>query len=362
MAFWDDVYNLRKNNLIPRQWKREHIRPSLQAKGYQLTTINSLPSNQSMSRDGNSLGDFVRRRGLEPKAWRTGVGIYELIEDPGDTLEVQHSRKAEALRLCGNLINTTPLSSSVDSSASSVEQLAKSSKQLEVILESRSNDIENRTGDLCSNFADYIKYFNERRIYTGPSVYFHLKTIARLKELGRPLEAAKDPYFRELLYATLVAWGMHRMGEKRGAKMPDFKTFSDSLIDSSQGIESLSNYTIYSISSEDIPEIVDKLWRLIDELKGSTTTTKLVANSKILHHLLPNLVPPIDNTYTAKFFKFRLYGRDKQALEFIYPKMVSIAQSLKHILSSYNYDDFHSSPTKIIDNAIIGYVLKNPKA
>ncbi len=37
-----------------------------------------------------------------------------------------------------------------------------------------------------------------------------------------------------------------------------------------------------------------------------TTGTSIVGNSKVFHHLLPNIVPPIDRRYTLKF----LFGQE----------------------------------------------------
>ncbi|MFC1978284.1 hypothetical protein ACFLWS_08535 [Chloroflexota bacterium] len=101
MSFWEDMYEIRRRGLIPRQWSRADIRPFLADK-YKPNTMNSLPSNQSMKRDGSSKGNYILR-GLDPKGWRIEPGIFELIEDPSDSPEIQGARKAEALRIVHNM-------------------------------------------------------------------------------------------------------------------------------------------------------------------------------------------------------------------------------------------------------------------
>lgn len=80
MTFWNDIYELRRRNLIPQQWRRKHISPYLKGK-YEDSTIWTVPSNQSVSRDRSIQGNFVQR-GMEPKAYRISPGLFELIDDP----------------------------------------------------------------------------------------------------------------------------------------------------------------------------------------------------------------------------------------------------------------------------------------
>ncbi len=221
-----------------------------------------------------------------------------------------------------------------------------------------SEDINGRIDTICGNFNEYLTYLDRSPAYTGPSVHFHLKTMNRFRELKyNVFQAAKDERFCELLYATLVSWGMHRMD--KGAKMPDFETFTIGIGHMASKIEELSNYRITALSQEDTAYISGKLWLLITSLPGSTTNSRLVANSKALHHFLPHLVPPIDRANTAFFFDVDIQNNEKKAFEIIYPNMILIAKRLKYILDTFDYVGFNSSETKVIDNAIIGYRIKH---
>jgi hypothetical protein len=65
------------------------------------------------------------------------------------------------------------------------------------------------------------------------------------------------------------------------------------------------------ISPQDTAAIADGLWDVLPKLKGSDAKAKLVASSKILHHLLPELMPPIDREHTAELFMCRNWTQGK---------------------------------------------------
>ena len=80
MTFWNDIHELRRQNLIPQQWRRKHVMPYLKDK-YKDSTIWTVPSNQSISKDRKLQGNYVQR-GMEPKAYRSAPGLIELINEP----------------------------------------------------------------------------------------------------------------------------------------------------------------------------------------------------------------------------------------------------------------------------------------
>jgi len=81
-SFWEAICDLRQRRLIPRQWTRDDLRHHLSGQ-YSPNTVNTVPSNQSVTRDGSQKGNYVIR-GLRAKAWRVGRGKFELIDDPED--------------------------------------------------------------------------------------------------------------------------------------------------------------------------------------------------------------------------------------------------------------------------------------
>lgn len=99
---------------------------------------------------------------------------------------------------------------------------------------------------------------------------------------------------------------------------------------------------------------------MIQTLAPSATRSQLVGGTKALHHLLPALIPPIDRQYTRRFFQFhvtqfQVYSNDP--LLYIFERMVDIASKLPKGIVSGN--GWASSLPKMIDNAIVGYVIAN---
>ena len=94
-TFLDQLYSLREKGLIPRDWKRGHLFEHLEG-SFKRTTINSLPGNYSISREGDGIGDSVKN-GADPKAWRVGRGQFQLIKDPEDDVETQNAEMERAL-------------------------------------------------------------------------------------------------------------------------------------------------------------------------------------------------------------------------------------------------------------------------
>jgi hypothetical protein len=70
-----------------------------------------------------------------------------------------------------------------------------------------------RVRELCENFDRYTDAFERNALFTGPSVYFHKKTLNIRREYGGSVVACiADANFTDSLYATLASWGLHRMG------------------------------------------------------------------------------------------------------------------------------------------------------
>ena len=94
MSFWDDIYNLREQGLIPPVWTRADIRPHLLG-AYTPNSISAIPSNASMTRDGKAIGDYVKH-GRGAQAWRIGPGEFRLVTDPADDLPTQDAERRRA--------------------------------------------------------------------------------------------------------------------------------------------------------------------------------------------------------------------------------------------------------------------------
>ena len=201
--------------------------------------------------------------------------------------------------------------------------------------------------------------YHEAGVFSGPSVYFHL----------RSLQAAKTQDFErfaEYVYATLASWGMHRMGPS-GAKMCGFEKFHSSLDGVWRAAMLLQQKRPASLTEDDWTE----LKKIFDGIQCMASGTSLVGNSKVMAHLLPNLIPPVDRAYTLTFlFK---HGRIKNGREsewgtlrqvldgFFYPVVQSPSFQTKAREWLAKGNNWDTSELKIVDNLVIG-LLKMPRA
>jgi hypothetical protein len=219
-------------------------------------------------------------------------------------------------------------------------------------------EIKQRIAKLVENPSYYLDSFEEAKKFTGPSLYFHYRTVQRLAELGKPSIAVKDQTFLEYLYATLTAWGLHRMGPG-GAKLVSFEEFSSSLEKQSERFDHLSTLRIESLDDADSKRIIESLWDITENIEVSATESKLVAGSKVLHHVLPTLVPPIDREYTANFFLWRnqMQYRQQEMFFDVFPRLVDLAKAVEAQCGVYLGRGFNTSLPKLVDNLIMGFLI-----
>jgi hypothetical protein len=197
-------------------------------------------------------------------------------------------------------------------------------------------------------------------VFSGPSIYFHEKAVA-LRRSKSVAQAARDPVLIEAIYATLASWGMHRMGPS-GAKLVEFAAFKAGIVKALPLLAEIESTKLTTLSIENVSPVSEKIWQAITLVHASASQTQVVAGSKTLHHLLPELIPPIDRTYTLTFFyshKTLAAPEDKTFGE-IFPLFRTIAADARSNVSRTG--PMYSSVTKTIDNAIVGYVRRNKLA
>ncbi len=198
------------------------------------------------------------------------------------------------------------------------------------------------------------KSFYDAQVFGGPSLYFHLRSLDAAKR--RDLDGVA-----ESTYAVLASWGMHRMGPG-GSKMCEFECFRASLQNVWPTVISLQDKTPDTLTESDW----SSLGEVFSKICCMASKTSLVGNSKVMAHLLPNLVPPVDREYTLKL----LFGRGditngvdvewtklKQVLaSFFYPVIQSPVFQARADEWLAHRDEFRwdTSHLKIADNLVIG--------
>lgn len=219
-----------------------------------------------------------------------------------------------------------------------------------------------------ANFIRYVtKSYNRKdkkgRKFEFPesSLYFHKRVIGMVRESGDYGKLLNDKLFLEFVYATLSTWGMDRMDG--GARLVKFENFQDSVLKNISLLKELSAYKMNEVDEGEIQKIKGELSILFDSL-AVMEGKKLVGVSKALHHLLPDLVPPIDGRYTLNFFYGSTnYTEKNQKDKFfaIFEKFCSISRKVRLTDNDLTQRDWDTSIPKLIDNAIIGFISSERK-
>jgi hypothetical protein len=233
--------------------------------------------------------------------------------------------------------------------------------------------------DLEKNFATCVKSLGRQqrdpqtRLFSGPSLYFHVQAMRRRRELGSVGRAINDPRFLEYLYATLAAWGLHRMGsgDRNKTRLREFREFADSLKKCEKQITALEGTNLVDIRTKvEFEKTSNLIWAILKRLRLGMGETRVVSGTKALHHLLPNLVPPVDRAYTIRFCHIQQPSakRDERVFHGVFRMLWALARECRGRLASRQRCRglrlpcaMSTSATKLLDDAIIGYVLRGRK-
>ena len=220
--------------------------------------------------------------------------------------------------------------------------------------------VRKQVEDLCENFEDYLAEFNRDPLYDETLCKHKNLLKMRIKLGGAAKSIDSDEYLRDLR-DMLVAWGM----DSRGARLRERSLFPGHVRAYRPRIKSLESVGLAQIDGvfNNLAHITqDSLWKTIQGMKLSQTGSQLVTGAKALHHLLPQLMPPIDVTYTGKFFHYHNYSDPLQAEEAFKLMLSYFAQIARRVdVGQYvGLSDWATSESKLIDNAIIGYCNRHP--
>lgn len=215
-------------------------------------------------------------------------------------------------------------------------------------------DLAPKVTQVLENADRYHRQYYAVKTFGGPSLHFHRRAL--MLE-GRMSSAAQS----ELIYGVLASWGMHRMG-KGGAKMLPFDKFQTSVQAVTAMVTRARRITPGAVSGEDW-NILQSIFKAIRVMASETS---IVGNSKVMAHLIPNAVAPVDREYTLKFL-FRngniTNDLDKEWLlfrkiheEFFYP--IANDPTFRSMAAQWIADQckwpWDTSILKVVDNLVIG--------
>jgi hypothetical protein len=296
-------------------------------------------------------------RKIDPAGYKALVkmGMHDLtfeaviIRYPAAFNEEVVSRAKARLKELSGMYTTSPMDLSLSGFDRPLQRLSKSGS-----VHKGKDKYENKVREILVYAENYHDAYYKTEIFRGPSLYFHQRALATRNS---PVSSTHLEY----VYATLASWGMHRMG-KGGSKMQSFDNFS-------QSVEPL-NDKIAEAQSFDFHDMTDIKWAVLKEIfqgvKVMASGTTIVGHSKAMHHMLPNVIPPIDREYTLWFLHGNTAIKNDMENEWLLLKDI-ISEVFIPIASN---KEFHSkarrwmarredypwdtSVFKVVDNLIIG--------
>ncbi|MGA3076179.1 MAG: hypothetical protein ABSG56_21120 [Bryobacteraceae bacterium] len=218
----------------------------------------------------------------------------------------------------------------------------------------QTDNVEQRLERLECGFREYLHAFNTEPPFTRSQLEHHLLTIELLRRFATASDAARDEGFADSLAATLKSWdvGVERHGQTL-LRPPEFRGQLRSI---SMAVAELEDLRIDG-PSIDVERAGHRIWLIVGDLdivryKSEPVKRKVVSGTKALHHLLPNLVFPMDNEYTATFFGWHDFGTDPEH-RFKFRQVAAIARTVSP--QSYVGEGWNTSVSKVLDNAIVGF-------
>jgi hypothetical protein len=196
---------------------------------------------------------------------------------------------------------------------------------------------------------------------------FEAQCARLIREAGSVAAAVRSAELEDALCSSLVRWKAFR-----GVKL-DRGRVRASLDAAAPLLPRWEGVSILRLRPGDVPE----LFHLFDALREiKPTTRKWVVTSKTLHHLLPDLVVPMDNLLTAPFLGMSSLPAafSAQFLEQAYsafgdlggrshgigPKRVrEAARDVPYPLPGYRTLDCRIGHARVIDFAIAGFVERH---
>jgi hypothetical protein len=191
--------------------------------------------------------------------------------------------------------------------------------------------------------------------FTPQQLRLHRQTIDLRRKANGVGEAIDSADFLMSLRSTLQAWGLGLRNSRLAAE----REFDQAVRSARAQIEALDGLLI---DDPALPaDVGERIWRLIESIGVVDNRAKLVAGTKTLHHLLPDLVVPMDRVWTGMFFQLHSHEWQDptyQRRTFLqthrgFCEIARVAQPQQYV----DRRGSRTSRTKLLDNALIGFCM-----
>jgi hypothetical protein len=217
---------------------------------------------------------------------------------------------------------------------------------------SRDAELSRRIAAVVSDFGAYVAAYDHQVPFVRSGQYeWHRATINRRRTWPDVQSALNDDLLLDHLYETLQQWGIGR----RASRLVPPIEFRERLRTVSREFAAFDSIRLDEAAAA-LGSTASRLWELIERLHVVKNASLIVPGTKTLHHLLPDLVPPMDRAWTGAFFLWSAAApQSGQRRTFLrtFDRLAVIARSAEP--SQYVGGGWRTSISKVVDNAIIGY-------
>lgn len=221
--------------------------------------------------------------------------------------------------------------------------------------EPRSDRVARPLRELTWRFETYAEVYDREVPFVRAGQYErHRVTIDRRRRHASIDAALDDGGLLALLHETIRAWGIGR----QASRLLPLREFTDQLRGQRDRLRILDGHRIEDDGAVELGSVV---WDAMANLGIVENEALIVATSKTLHHLFPDLVPPLDRAWTGKFFEWSPIEMQRQQRRIFIPAWAALARVAAVAQPSRLVGPgWRTSATKLIDNAIIGLLKSEP--
>lgn len=213
--------------------------------------------------------------------------------------------------------------------------------------------IHRRLQNLIKDFDGFVAEYDNNVPFQRSGQYeWHRRTIDRRCSFPALDAALRDDPFVTLLYETLQKWGIGQ----RASRLVPVTEFMVSIRAQAERLMALEHHSLESLA-EDGRAVGGQVWACIESLAIVDNKSRVVSGTKTLHHLLPDLVPPMDGKWTGRFFEWSGADlRSRQAFFAAWCDLQGVAAVCRP--SRLVGSGWRTSATKILDNAVVACAMR----
>jgi hypothetical protein len=218
-------------------------------------------------------------------------------------------------------------------------------------------ELRRRVDLVIAEFDRFVGVYDASLPFTRSGQYeLHRLTIDRRRSLGSAVAAVLDDEFTAGLHQTLRAWSIGT----RASRLVPLPEFRARLRDRADDFRDLEGLALEQLDDDDVRRLAVSLDRLIAGLGVVENKARIVAGTKSLHHVLPDLVPPMDRAWTGAFFGWTVVDPQDNQTQIFTEAFSACAEIARRTRSSRLIGaGWRTSATKLVDNALIGYCKTN---